>query len=106
MKELFPVLLGALFCSVFVWFALCMWLFKLLENRHPGKYNAMGRPSLILNNSLSNNISFMKFLLRREYAELDDKTISRLGGLMLVFLVLYMCAFLALLLSMPFGYAS
>lgn len=105
MKELFPVLFGVLFCSVFVWFALCVKLFKMLETRHPVKFNAMGRPSLVMNNNLSNNISFMRFLLKREYVELNDPVVSRLSSVMLVYLIVYLIGFMILFFSVPLGYA-
>ena len=101
-KELFPIVFSVMFISVFVWFGLCVRLFRLLETRHPDKYNAMGRPSLIMNNSISNNILFMKFLFKREYSELNDPSVSRLGQLMraffFVFLVVFMFMFLGMLL--------
>jgi hypothetical protein len=110
MKEIFPLVFGVLFVSVFVWFGLCMRLFKLLETRHPEKYNAMGRPSLIMNNSLSNNISFMKFLFKQEYRELNDHSIQKLGQVMRAFSLVYMSGFLFLviaflLLATPLGHA-
>jgi hypothetical protein len=90
---------------VFVWFALCHRLFKSLQTRHPEKYEAMGRPSLIINNSLSNNISFMKFLFKREYLDLNDPGISKLAQFMLIYLLVYLIGFMFLFLSVPLGYA-
>lgn len=105
MKEVFPVLFGIMLCSVFVWFFLCYRLFKILENRHPEKYESMGKPSLIMNNSLSNNIKFMKFLYKREWRELDDSGLATLSKAMLVFFVIYMISFLTLILLVSLGYA-
>lgn len=105
MKEVFPLVFGVLFCSVFVWFFLCYRLFKILETRHPEKYESMGKPSLIMNNSLSSNIKFMKFLFKREWRELDDSGLEKLGISMLVFFVIYMVGFLTLFVSVPLGYA-
>ncbi len=105
MKQLFPILFGVLFCSVFVWFFLCYRIFKILETRHPEKYESMGKPSLIMNNSLSNNIAFMKFLFKREWRALSDSGLETLGNFMLVFFAIYTAGFLALFFSVPLGYA-
>ncbi|WP_432454693.1 hypothetical protein ACRRS0_04260 [Agarivorans sp. QJM3NY_29] len=105
MKEVFPIMFGVLFCSVFVWFFLCYRLFKILETRHPEKYESMGKPSLIMNNSLSSNITFMKFIFKREWRELNDSGLATLGKFMLVFFAIYIVGFLTLLFSVPLGYA-
>jgi len=101
MKEFFPVMFGVLFFSVFVWFFLCYRLFKILETRHPEKYESMGKPSLIMNNSLSSNITFMKFLFKREWRELGDSVLAKLGKAMLVFFVIYLVGFLTMFISVP-----
>lgn len=104
MKEVFPIMFGILLCSVFLWFFLCYRLFKILETRHPEKYESMGKPGLIVNNSLSSNITFMKFLFKREWRDLDDSGLATLNKSMLVFFAIYTVGFLALLFSVPLGY--
>jgi len=103
--EIFPILFGILFCSVFVWFYLCHKMFGILRIRHPEKYEAMGKPTLIMNNSISNNLSFMKFLFKREWQELNDDGLASLGKGMLVFLVIYTAIFFSLFFSVPLGLA-
>lgn len=105
MKEVFPVIFGVLFCSVFVWFFLCYRLFKILETRYPEKYESMGKPSLIMNNSLLSNITFMKFLFKREWRELNDSGLATLGKFMLVFFAIYTVGFFVLFFSVSLGYA-
>ncbi len=104
MKEVIPVVFGLMLISVFIWFGFCIRLFKLLETRHPKKYDAMGRPSLIMNNSISNNILFAKFLFKQEYRELNDPLIVKLGEFMRRFLVVFLVVFLFLVLGFPLGY--
>ena len=106
MKEVFLIIFGILFCSVLVWFFLCHRLFKILETMHPEKYESMGKPSLIMNNTVSSNITFMKFLFKREWSELEDSGVATLGKSMLVFLVIYMIGFLTLFLSIALGYVK
>jgi len=66
----------------------------------------MGKPSLIMNNSISSNITFMNFLFKRECRELDDLELAILGRTMLPFFAIYMVGFIALFLLVPLGYAS
>lgn len=105
MKEVFPIIFGILFCSVLIWFFLCFRLFKILETRHPDKYESMGKPGLAANNSISSNLKFMKFLFKREWRELNDSGLALLGKFMLVFFSIYSIAFLVLFTSVPLGYA-
>ena len=80
-------------------------MFKILRTRHPEKYEAMGSPSLIMNNSLSNNISFIKFLFKREWQDLNDAGLASLGKGMLAFFIIYSVLFLGLFISVPLGMA-
>lgn len=105
MKEVFLILFGILFISVLVWFFLCNKMFKVLALKHPEKYEGMGKPSLIMNNSLSNNISFMKFLLKREWRDLNDQSVASLGKTMSVFITLYLALFLVIIISVPLALA-
>ncbi|ATX80710.1 hypothetical protein Ga0123461_2309 [Mariprofundus aestuarium] len=106
MEELFSTMFTVLFCSVFVWFFLCFKLFKILETRHPETYKTMGSPTLIMNNSLSNNISFMRFLFKREWRDLNDDGLSSLGKGMLTFFVIYSICFIFIFFAVALGYAS
>lgn len=105
MKEIFPIIFGILFCSVFVWFFLCHRLFKILETRHPATYEAMGKPSLIMNNSISNNISFMKFLFGGQWRDLEDDRLTKLSKSMLVFFFVYLAGFAFLFVATAVGFA-
>lgn len=105
MIDYFPVLFVILFCSVLLWFFLCYRLFKILEVRHPEKYESMGKPSLIMNNSLSTNITFMKFLFKKEWRDLKDQSLASLSKFMLVFFVIYTVVFLILFMSITLSFA-
>ena len=61
----------------------------------------MGKPSLIMNNSLSSNITFMEFLFKREWRELDDPGLETLAKSMIIFFVIYIIGFLTLFLVGP-----
>ena len=101
MEELFPILFGILFCSVFIWFYMCHKMFSILRTRHPEKYQTMGKPSLIMNNSFTNNLSFMKFLFKREWQDLNDDGLASLGKGMLALFAIYTVLLFSLLFSVP-----
>lgn len=105
MEEIFPIVFATLFVSVILWFYLCKKLFTMLEIHHPAVYEAMGKPSLIMNNTISNNILFMKFLFKREWRELNDMKIAALGKFMLAYAVAYMLALLLIAIAMNFMFA-
>lgn len=106
MKEVFLIIFIVLLCSIIVWFFLCNRLFKILETRHPEKYESMGKPGLIVNNTPSATLTFMKFLFKREWRDLNDPGLAALGKFMLVFFLIYLIGFLTLNFSMWLGYAA
>ena len=59
LQVLFFILTG---CMI-LWFVLVARLHRLLRTRHPNIYDSLGRPTLILNNSLQNSGLFLRFLL-------------------------------------------
>ena len=81
-------------------------MFKILKTRHPKTYEAMGKPSLIMNNSISNNISFIKFLYGRHWRKLNDEGLEILGKVMLVFFLLYLIGFVLILIAGSTWHAS
>lgn len=84
---------------VIVWFVLIKLLFNRLERAHPKKYEAMGRPSLFLRNSIAGGWGTIKFLIAREHKDLRDSYLSKLSDFMLVFLGVYVALFLFLFMS-------
>lgn len=99
---LFPVLFG----MVAVWFVLLKRLFSRLERRHPEKYEAMGRPSLFLRNSIAGGLATLRFLVGREHKALDDSALSRLSDAALVFFVIYPPLFLVLTFAVAGQFAA
>ena len=89
---LFPVLFG----MVIVWFVLIKLLFTRLESEHPKKYEAMGRPSLVLRNHISGSFATLKFLVSREHKALNDGYLSKLSDAMLVLFAIYLLLFFGL----------
>ena len=105
MKKVFPIMFGILFCLALVWLFLCYRLFKILETRHPEKYQSMGQPTLMINNTLLTNIALIKFLFKREWRDLDDSELTTLSKAMLVLFAIYLVSILTLFLSALLVYA-
>jgi hypothetical protein len=61
-----PTLIIVLFCTllamVIVWFATVIWVFRRLRTKRPARYEQLGSPSLIWNNSMRNQWRFFKFV--------------------------------------------
>jgi hypothetical protein len=90
-----PVLFG----MVLVWFVLVKLLFNRLESAHPAKYEAMGRPSLFLRNTIEGGWHLFKFLFTREHRSLNDSYLSKLSDGMLVFFSIYLLIFVGLFVA-------
>ncbi|TBR40407.1 MULTISPECIES: hypothetical protein [Dyella] len=89
---MFDLLLG----MVVVWFVLIKLLFNRLEAAHPQKYEAMGRPSLVLRNNIATGWATLKFLVAREHRLLNDNYLSKLSDAMLVYFLIYLLLFFGL----------
>jgi hypothetical protein len=68
------VLMGA----AFAWLALAWRLFAIMKLRVPETYASIGSPHLFFNNTLSNNLLFVRFLLGGRYAKVGDDGVRRL----------------------------
>jgi hypothetical protein len=52
-------------------------LFKTLETRFPELWAQLGKPSLIMNNSISNNLAIFSFLWNKKYRAQNDALFSK-----------------------------
>lgn len=64
-----------------------------LRTRHAQTWEALGRPSLFLNNSVSNSLAVLRFLWRREYRCLPDARFVRFANFLRGFLAAYLVLF-------------
>ena len=55
-------------------------LFKTLRKSFETTWIRLGKPSLIMNNSISNSLALMSYLWRRDYLELNDASFSKQCG--------------------------
>jgi hypothetical protein len=73
--------LAAIVVVAFLWFCLKGVLLQQLAEKHPAKFEAMGRPWVI------DRWVVESFLLRRDYLALGDPALSRFAGRMRVCLI-------------------
>jgi hypothetical protein len=83
-----------LFTAILVWFALAARLYRLLREDHGEVYEWLGSPSLFLNNSPRKSWLSLRFLVSGNFRNLGDQRVTRLCGLMRVFLVAYLAWFI------------
>jgi len=71
-------------------------LFTYIKNSYRELWDALGRPSLILNNSIGNNIRFFSFLKKNEFIRFDDKTMTKKCMFIKRFFIVYILCFVLL----------
>jgi hypothetical protein len=101
-----PTPIIVLFCTLFamaiVWFPTVIWVFRRLRKQHPARYEQLGSPSLIWNNSMRNQWHFFKFAFSGQHRELEDPALTRAVLFMRVWFIIYVALFLTLVVSMPY----
>lgn len=79
MNTLSPGLYISLIVVVALWFALRSVFIRLLWRDHHEIWVRLGEPRMLFDSSLREGLAVWKFLRRREYAELGDMRLTRLG---------------------------
>jgi hypothetical protein len=74
--------------------ALSVYLQHVLRRHHEQTWIALGRPSLVLNNTITNGFAVLRFLWRKDYLELDDPRLTRLCTFILFYQVGYVALFI------------
>src|SRR4030095_5262182 len=93
MHALLPILFVMLFVSCAVGFVLQYVFLSRLRTRHAQTWEALGRPTLFLNNSVSNSLAVLRFLWRREYRGLADEQFIRFAAFLRGYLAAYFVLF-------------
>ncbi len=93
MRSLGPILFIILAAAVVVGMVLQQRLLSRLRIQHVQTWEALGRPSLFMNNSMANNLSVLKFLWRRDYLTLGDDGLIRLADFLRIYQLVYACFF-------------
>ena len=70
------------------------WSFvSLLREKYPDKWNELGRPTLIINNSIKNDVAVLSFLKNKGYLSLNDKQLNKIAMLLWNFGYIYIVIF-------------
>jgi len=93
MHALLPILFIVLFVSCAVGFVLQYVFLSRLRTRHAQTWEALGRPTLFLNNSISNSLAVLRFIWRRDYRNMTDKQLIRFATFLRGYLIAYIVLF-------------
>ena len=93
MQMLLLILFVLLLASCVAGLVLHHILLSHLRSRHSQAWEALGRPTLFLNNSITNSLAVLRFLWRRDYLALDDDGFARLAGFLRGYMITYLVLF-------------
>ena len=98
-QQMLPVFWGLLFAAAIAWIFLSRRLYGRLKHSYPEIFEVLGKPALIMKDSLATNYRVIMFLFRGEHETINDIEIIRLcQGLRYVFLIFVTCFLGSLLL--------
>ncbi len=76
--------------------------FDRLESHHQSEFTRLGRPSLsLLRKNIGSDISALRFISRKMYADLPDEDLVRLGESVRIRLFLWAAGIVYFLVAMP-----
>ena len=64
-----------------------------LRTRHPQAWEALGCPSLFLNNSIGNSVAVLRFIWTRDYRALGDEQFVRFADFLRMYYAAYAILF-------------
>ena len=91
-QQMFPVFLGLLLAAALGWLYVSDRLYKLLKQRFPELYNALGSPRAFRVKNGTANMRVVRFLFKRDYETTGDPALIRLcQGLRYIFIIYAIC---------------
>jgi hypothetical protein len=75
-----------------------MFLTDYLKKNHVGVWEALGSPSLFINNSIKNNWLFIKFLFKKEYLSVNDIVFQRMAKACALYYIFYLVFFVGVII--------
>jgi hypothetical protein len=93
-RILILTIVPAMGLMVLVWLWQVTKLFAYLSQKHPAEYEALGKPSLIANNTPKGNIAFLRFITGDKPATLGDPHLEGWCRFLARFFYVYMALFL------------
>jgi uncharacterized membrane protein len=70
-----------------------------MRSRHPALWESLGRPTLVMNNSVSNGLAVQRFLWRKDYEALQDHEFVLLARRLRTFNIAYLVFFAVILIG-------
>ena len=95
MNDLFPFFFFTLLALFVAGFGLQRAFLARLRKQHPQTWEALGSPTLFLNNSIRNSLAVQRFIWRREYRTLGDPKTARLADLLRICQAAYILILIA-----------
>jgi hypothetical protein len=95
----FVILFGLVAVGIVIYLVLIVRLLARLRVSHPAAYEALGSPSLFINNTPRNNLALLGWLYRRDYSALGDVVTVRSADTVRTLLLAIMGSFVALLVA-------
>jgi uncharacterized membrane protein len=74
-------------------------LLREMRSRHPDLWESLGRPTLVINNSVSNGLAVQRFLWRKDYEALHDPEFILLARRLRTFNLAYLAFFAVILIG-------
>ncbi len=94
MNELIlPISFGVLFVAVLAGFIPSYKMHKIFRVRHQNLWEKLGKPTMILNNSIANNLSVLRFLWKKEYEKTKDSELIAVCRFNRIYFQIYLIFF-------------
>lgn len=68
-------------------------LINVLKTKHTKLWHSLGNPTLLLNNSIRNNMQLLNFIQNKSYLEYKDQELIRVASFLRIFNILFIVAF-------------
>jgi hypothetical protein len=101
----FIVLFGVQAAGTLAYLFLMSRMFSRLEVHHGDVYETLGRPGILLNNTLRNNVVVLGWLWRKEFLSLSDAETVR-GASVVRALLVWLAVNFAILLTLFFAFGA
>jgi len=69
-------------------------LLLLLKENHFEKWKELGSPTLVMNNSIKNNLAMWAFIKNKEYLELNDPWLTKMCQSVRIYGIIYLLFFI------------
>lgn len=96
--EFLPFVIIALFSAAIFGMFLTHKFYAILKEKHNEKWQELGSPSLIKNNSVKTCLAAWSFLRKKEYLKTHDPSLIKLSQVLYSFSIIYIIFFLVVVI--------